>query len=81
MGPEDMMKAACCVVIEGEIVTIIDLNDLLYDIIIVSMGTKSMFVETVYNQKLSDSSHVRRGLYSIEGVGHEWVLFRTPIHG
>ena len=42
--------------------------------IVVSVGTKSMFVETVYNQKLSDSSHVCRGLYSTEGVGHEWVL-------
>ena len=42
--------------------------------IVVSVGTKSMFVETVYNQKLSDSSHDCRGLYSTEGVGHEWVL-------
>ena len=33
-----------------------------------------MFVKTVYNQKLSDSSHVCRGLYSTEGVGREWVL-------
>ena len=41
---------------------------------VVSVGTKSIFVETVYNQKLSDSSHVCRGLYSTEGVGHEWVL-------
>ena len=54
--------------------TIIDLNDSLYDMVVVSMGTKSMFVETVYNQKLSDSSHVCRGLYSTEGVSHEWVL-------
>ena len=41
---------------------------------VVSVGTKSIFVETVYNQKLSDSSHVCRGLYSTDGVGHEWVL-------
>ena len=53
---------------------ITDLNDSLYDMIVVSVGTKSIFVETVYNQKLSDSSHVCRGLYSTEGVGHEWVL-------
>ena len=54
--------------------TITDFNDSLYDMIVVSMGTKSMFVEPVYNQKLSDSSHVCRGLYSTEGVGHEWVV-------
>ena len=54
--------------------TIIDFNDSLYDMIVVSVGTESMFVGTVYNQKLSDSSHVCRGLYSTEGVGHEWVL-------
>ena len=54
--------------------TIIDFNDSLYDMIVVSVGTESMFVATVYNQKLSDSSHVCRGLYSTEGVGHEWVL-------
>ena len=64
VGPEDMMKAACWVVIEGETVTITDLNDSLYYMIVVSVGTKSMFGKTVYNQKLSDSSHVCRGLYS-----------------
>ena len=53
---------------------IIDFNDSLYDMIVVSVGTKSMFVATVYNQKLSDSSHVCRGLYMIGGVGHERVL-------
>ena len=74
VGPEDMMKAACWVVIEGESVTITDLNDSLYHMMVVSMGTKSMFVATVYNQKLSDSSHVCRGLYMIDGVGHERVL-------
>ena len=74
MGPEDMMKATCWVVMEGETVTITDLNDSLYYMVVVSVGTQSTFIETVYNQKLSDSSHVFRGLYSIEGVGHEWVL-------
>ena len=74
MGPEDMMKAACWAVIEDENVTITDLNDSLHYIVVVFVGTKSTFVETVYNQKLSDSSHVCRGLYSTEGVGHEWVL-------
>ena len=54
--------------------TITDFNDSLYNMIVVSVGTKSMFVETVYNQKLSDSSHVCRDLYSTEGVGHDWVL-------
>ena len=68
------MKAACWVVIEGENVTIANLNDSLYYIAIVSVETKSLFVETVYNRKLSDSSHVCRGLYSTEGVGHDWVL-------
>ena len=53
--------------------TIIDFNDSLYNMIVVSVGTKSMLIETVYNQKLSDSSHDCRGLYSTEGVGHEWV--------
>ena len=28
----------------------------------------------VYKQKLSNSSHVCRGLYSTEGVGYEWAL-------
>ena len=42
--------------------------------IVMFVGTKSMFVGTVCNQKLSDSSHVCRGLCSTEGVGHEWVL-------
>ena len=59
--------------------TIIELTDPLYYMIVVSVGTKSMFVETVYNQKLSDSSHVCRGLYSTEGVGHEWVLARGVV--
>ena len=54
--------------------TITDFSDSRYYMIVVSVGTKSMFVETVYNQKLSDSSHDCRGLYSTEGVGHEWVL-------
>ena len=54
--------------------TITNLNDSLYSMIVVSVGTKSMFVETVYNQKLSDSSHIYRGLCNTEGVGHEWVL-------
>ena len=54
--------------------TITELTDSLYYMIVVSVGTKSMLVETVYNQKLSDSSHVCRGLYSTEGEGHEWVL-------
>ena len=49
MGPEDMMKAMCWVVIEGEIVTITELNDSLSDIVIVSVGTKSTFVKAVYN--------------------------------
>ena len=62
------------VVIEGEIVTIANSNDSLYYMVVVSVGIKSMFVEIMYNQKLNDSSHVCRGLYSIEGVGHEWVL-------
>ena len=53
--------------------TITSFNDSLYNMIVVSVGTKSMFVETMYNQKLCDSSHVCRGLYSTEGVGHEWV--------
>ena len=74
MGPKDVMKAVCWVVIEGETMTITNVYNSLYYIVIVSVGTKSMFVETVYNQKLSDSSHVCRGLYSTEGVGHEWVL-------
>ena len=74
MGPEDMMNVACWVVIEGEIVTITNVNDSLYYIVVVLVGTKSTFVKTVYNQKLSDSSHVCRGLYSAERVGHEWVL-------
>ena len=39
-----------------------------------SVGIKSMFVETMYNQKLNDSSYVCKGLYSTEGVDHEWVL-------
>ena len=68
------MKVARWVVIEGETVIIIDLNDSLYYMIVMFVGTRSMFVETVYNQKLSDSSHVCRGLYSTEGVGYEWVL-------
>ena len=54
--------------------TIRDVNDSLYDMIVVSVGTESMFVATMYNQKLSDSSHVCRGLCSTQGVGHEWVL-------
>ena len=54
--------------------TITELTDSLYYMIGVSVGTESMFVATVYNQKLSDSSHDCRGLYSTEGVGHEWVL-------
>ena len=74
MGPEDMIKTACWVVIEGETVTITNLHDSLYYMVIVSMGTKSTFVTTVYNQKLNGSSHVCRGLYNTEGVGHEWVL-------
>ena len=74
VGPKDMMKAVCWVVIEGETVTITDLNDSLYYMIVVFVGTKSMFVETLCNQKLSDSSHVCRGLYSTEGGDHEWVL-------
>ena len=61
--------------------TITDFNDLLYNMIVVSVGTKSMFVETVHNQKLSDSSHVCRGLYSTEGVGHEWVLAVGVVRG
>ena len=68
------MKAVCWLVIEGEAINITKLTDPLYYIAIVFVGTKSMFVATVYNQKLSDSSHVCRGLYSTEGVGHEWVL-------
>ena len=68
------MKATCWVVIEGETMTIIDLNDSLYCMVVMSVGTKSVFIQTLYHQKLSDSSHVYRGLYSIEGVGHEWVL-------
>ena len=54
--------------------TITNLHDSLYYMVIVSVGTKSTFVTTVYNQKLRDSSYVCRGLCSIEGVGHEWVL-------
>ena len=68
------MKTVCWVVIEGEIVTITNLNDSLYYIFVISVVKKSMFVMTVYKQKLSNSSHVCRGLYSTEGVGHEWVL-------
>ena len=49
MGPKDMMKAVCWVVIEGETVTITELNDSLYDIVIVSVGTKSTFVKAMYN--------------------------------
>ena len=49
MGSEDMMKAACWVVIEGETITITELNDALYIIVIVSVGTKSTFVKAVYN--------------------------------
>ena len=74
MGPKDVMKAVCWVVIKGETVTITTVYDSLYYMVVVSVGIKSMFVETVYNQKLSDSSHVCRGLYRTEGVGHEWVL-------
>ena len=33
-----------------------------------------MLIMIVYKQKLSNSSHVCRGLYSTEGVGYEWVL-------
>ena len=58
----------------GYTVNITDLIDPLYNTTIVSIGTKSTFVETVYNQKISDSSHVCRGLYSTRGMGHEWVL-------
>ena len=74
MGPKDIMKAMCWVVIEGEVITITNLNNLLYYIVILFVGTKSTFVEIVYNLKLRDSSHVCRGLYSTEGVSHEWVL-------
>ena len=62
VGSEDTMKAVCWLVIEGEAINITKLTDPLYYIAIVFVGTKSMFVETVYNQKLSDSSHVCRGL-------------------
>ena len=54
--------------------TTTNFNDSLYNMIVLFVGTKSTFVETMYNQKLSDSSHVCRGLYSTEGVGHEWVF-------
>ena len=74
MGPEEMMKAVCYVVIEGETVTITDLNDSLYYIVVVSMGIKSTFDELCTIQKLRDSSCVCRGLYSAEGVSHEWAL-------
>ena len=40
MGPEDMVKAACQVVIEGDTVTITNVYDSLYYMVIVSMGTK-----------------------------------------
>ena len=43
-----------------------NLIDPLYYIVIVSMGTKSTFMEAVCNQKLSDSSHICRGLYNTE---------------
>ena len=74
MGPEDVMKAACWVVIEGTLLTITDVNGSLYYIVVISVVKKSMFVMTVYKQKLSNSSHVCRGLYRTEGVGYEWVL-------
>ena len=52
MGPEDVMKAICWVVIEGETITVTNLNDSLYYIVIVWRGTKSTFGVTLYNQKL-----------------------------
>ena len=54
--------------------TITNLNDSLYYIFVMYVAPKSTFVETMYNQKISDSSHVCRGLHSIEEVGHDWVV-------
>ena len=74
MGPEDVMKATCWVVIEGTLLTITDVNGSLYYIFVISVVKKSMLIMIVYKQKLSNSSHVCRGLYRTEGVGYEWVL-------
>ena len=74
VGPKDVMKAASWVVIEGTLLTITDVNGSLYYIFVISVVKKSMLIMTVYKQKLSNSSHVCRGLYRTEGVGYEWVL-------
>ena len=52
MGSEDVMKAVCWVVIKGKTITITNINDLLYHMIIVFVGTKSTFSVTVYSQKV-----------------------------